>query len=520
MNTRIVIACIFVTFPTLLVHGQALERGAYLQNGSPTEITVRWRTKSPADSVVRFGRVADKLDLTASKPGKRTEHAVRLTGLAPDTEYFYSIGTTNGPIAGNASYHFLTAPASAKPTRIWVLGDPGTGNNDQRRVRDAYYAFTGSRHTDLWLMLGDNAYDSGKDDEYTRKLFDIYPTMLRKSVLWATLGNHDAKSSSSPDGQGPYYSQFTFPENGGAGGVASGTEAYYSFDYGNIHFVCLDSAGSDLSANGAMAKWVTHDLQDNIKDWTIVFFHHPPYSKGSHNSDSESNLVAMRENFNPILEAYGADLVLCGHSHSYERSKFINGHYGNSDTFKKSMVQQPGSGKDAGAYTKTAAGPVPREGTVYTVAGSSGQSDGGSLDHPAMWISLKTLGSLVLDIDGNRLTSTFLDDGGKKRDTFSIIKGRIENPQPTVRITRPTDGAAFTAPATFAIQADAAETGGTITKVDFYRGKVLLGTDSSAPYRHVWKNVPAGTWNLKAVATDDHGATATSRMVKIRVKSR
>jgi hypothetical protein len=183
------------------------------------------------------------------------------------------------------------------------------------------------------------------------------------------------------------------------------------------------------------------------------------------------------------------------------------------------MVKQPGGGKGAGAYTKTATGPVPREGTIYTVAGASGQTEGGPLNHPAMWMSLNVLGSLVLDIDGNQLTSTYLDDSGAGRDTYSMIKGDSTKPQPTVRITRPADGATFTAPATFAIQADAAETGGDITRVDFYRGGTLLGTDTSAPYRFTWKNVSSGTYPLTAVATDSGGTTAISPVVKIKVKS-
>ena len=505
------LAALHTTLPA-----QELERGAYLQNGSMDAMTVRWRTKSPTDSVVRYGETRENLNHSATMIGQSTEHEVRLTGLTPGTKYFYSIGTTQGPIAGNASYFFITHPASAKRTRVWVIGDSGTGNADQRRVRDAYRDFTGSTHTDLWLMLGDNAYDAGTDSEYTRNLFAIYPAMLRNSVLWATLGNHDAKNSSSSTQQGPYYSQFTFPKNGGSGGVPSGTEAYYSFDYGNIHFVCLDSADSDRAADGPMAKWADKDLRANTKDWTIVFFHHPPYSKGSHDSDTESELIAMRENFTPLLEARGVDLVLCGHSHGYERSKFIDGHQGPSSTFRKSMVLQTGSGKGAGAYTKPSLGPQPHAGTVYTVAGCSGKLEGGPHDHPAMWVSEETFGSLVLDIDGNQLTSTFIDDTGKKRDSFSILKGAP--PKPVVKITRPADGAVFTAPATFSIQADASETGGTIAKVEFYRGKKLLATDRSPPYRFTWKNVPAGTWNLSAVATDKRGATARSGMVSVRVK--
>ena len=117
----------------------------------------------------------------------------------------------------------------AQPTRIWVIGDSGTADANAAAVRDAYLNFTGTRHTDLWLMLGDNAYESGTDAEYQNAVFNMYPTLLRQSVLWPTFGNHDGIASNSASQSGPYYDIFSLPRNGEAGGVASGTEAYYSF---------------------------------------------------------------------------------------------------------------------------------------------------------------------------------------------------------------------------------------------------------------------------------------------------
>ena len=500
---------------------QTVTRGAYLQNGNTTAITVRWRTGTAADSVVRYGTSAASLTQSVSITGTRTEHEVRLTGLAPDTQYFYSIGTSSATLAGDATYFFVTSPTSAKPTRVWVLGDSGIGGSVQTNVRNAYFTFTGTRHTDLWMMLGDNAYNSGTDSEYTSYLFNYYPTMLRKSVLWPTLGNHDAGSADSPTQTGPYYAQHTLPKSGEAGGVASGTEAYYSYDYGNIHFICLDSADTSLSATGAMANWVTSDLQNNTKDWTIVFFHHPPYSKGSHNSDSESQLVSMRTNFNPIFENYGVDLVLSGHSHSYERSRLLDGHYGLSTTFNSAtMVKQAGSGAAAGAYTKTAVGPVAHQGTIYAVPGASGQTSGGTLNHPAMWISLNVAGSMVLDFNNNRLDAIYLDSTGAQRDNFSMIKGGgTGNILPTVSISSPANGASFTAPAAITINATAADSDGTVSSVAFYQGGTLLGTDTTSPYSIAWSNVAAGSYNLTAIATDNAGGIKTSTAVSVSVNN-
>ena len=103
----------------------------------------------------------------------------------------------------------------------------------------------------------------------------------------------------------------------------------------------------------------------------------------------------MRENINPILEEGGVDLVLSGHSHVYERSFFLDGHYGSSDSFDPDdHVVQVGDGREDGdgAYRKPATTPTAHAGAVYVVAGSSGQTEGGDLDHPAMFLSLERAG--------------------------------------------------------------------------------------------------------------------------------
>jgi hypothetical protein len=101
-------------------------------------------------------------------------------------------------------------------------------------------------------MLGDNAYSTGTDEEHQIAVFDIYRDILKTSVVWPTLGNHDAGSAASITQSGVYYDIFTLPTMGQAGGLMSGTEAYYSFDYGNVHYVCLNSQDTDRSPNGAM----------------------------------------------------------------------------------------------------------------------------------------------------------------------------------------------------------------------------------------------------------------------------
>jgi hypothetical protein len=252
----------------------------------------------------------------------------------------------------------------------------------------------------------------------------MYPTILRNTQLWATLGNHDGHTADSATESGPYYDVFTLPRNAEAGGIASGTEAYYSFDYANIHFVCLESYETNRAVAGPMMTWLVNDVASTLQPWVIAFWHHPPYSKGSHDSDSETRLIEMRQNALPILEAAGVDLVLSGHSHSYERSFFLDGHYGTSATLVPSMMIDAGDGRadGTGVYTKSPVVAAPNEGAVYAVAGSSGRISTAPLNHPAMFISLVELGSMVIDVDGDRLDAVFLNSNGVISDYFTISK--------------------------------------------------------------------------------------------------
>ena len=410
--------------------GPVLTRGPYLQSAGSDTITIRWRTDQAVIGRVRFGAAPAALDQIADEADAGTEHEVSLTGLTAATRYAYSVGTTAEVLAGGDAEHvFSTSPiaGSSAPTRIWVIGDSGTADPNAAAVRDTFLAFAGDERADLWLMLGDNAYTHGTDQEYQAAVFEMYPTLLRNTSLWPTLGNHDGLSADSATGTGVYYDVFSLPRTGEAGGVASHTEAYYSFDYANLHLVCLDSYDSDLDPGGAMLTWLEDDLAATAAQWIVAFWHHPPYSKGSHDSDVEQRLVAMRTVVVPVLEAHGVDLVLAGHSHAYERSVLLDGHYGASGSLAPTMALDGGDGRidGDGAYRKPGAGPAPRAGAVYVVAGSSGRLGGGSLDHPAMATSVAALGSVVIDVEGARLDLTFLDAAGEIGDRVTMIKGDL-----------------------------------------------------------------------------------------------
>lgn len=431
------------------VLSQTVVRGPYLQQSTPTSIIVRWRTDVATDSRVRYGAAPDQLNNAADDLVSTTEHEVRISNLAPATPYFYSIGTTAGVVlrGGDAHHYFYTAPApgSEQPVRIWTFGDAQEGSAAARHaVRDAYYNFTAGTRTDIMLLLGDNATFNNvpTDDVYTEKVFRSYADILRNTPIWSTFGNHEGFSAVSLLQTGVYYEAFTFPRNGEAGGAPSGTEAYYSFDYANIHFICLNSHDIPRQEFGAMMNWLRADLAQNRQKWTIAYFHHPPYSRGSHDSDnhridtpeSAASIREMREIALPILEAAGVDLVLSGHSHTYERSFLLDGHYGTSDTLTDANKIDDGNGRvdGDGAYRKTPdVDADSHAGTVYLVPSTGGNVRNGSLDHPVMVSSMAINGSMVIDVSGDRLDAKFIDSNAANptvRDQFTIVKTFARGP--------------------------------------------------------------------------------------------
>ena len=414
-----------------------LVNGPYLQMATPTSMTVRWRTQQSTDAKVFYGTSESSLSSSSTQSTTGIEHEVELTGLTPNTKYFYAVGTMNDDtIQRGSDNYFITPPTvgTEKATRIWVLGDCGSASTTQTQNKNQYYAYDGA-YTDAVLLLGDNAYSNGTDEEFKNKFFNYYDDkILKQSPLWPAPGNHDyAQSSARQDDKNiPYYDLFTVPTAGEAGGVASGTEAFYSFDLANIHFLSLDSYGEESNkrmsdTTGDQAVWVKQDLAANDATWTIAYWHHPPYTMGSHNSDNEGELADIRSEFLAMMEQYDVDMILCGHSHNYERTKLIHGHYGNENSFSSathdvstSSGQYTGSGNSC-PYTKDTGDHI---GTVYVVSGSAGRatSTQGSWPHDAMYTAYNVAGTFVLDIEGGRLDAKFLGYDGLVRDSFTMFK--------------------------------------------------------------------------------------------------
>ena len=449
-------------------------RGPYLQLGTSSAATIRWRTNIPTTGRVTYGLSTTSLTGIVTEPTSTTEHEIRITGLLTDQQYFYSVGTTSGILEQGPNNYFLTAPslATKRKIRIASFGDVGNnGTTNQAYVRDAFLNFRGPTPTDLWMLIGDNSYD-GADSQYQTNFFDPFKaSLLKNCMLFAVPGNHDYQDyvnhPTDPDRRVQrdidYYAMFSLPTNAEAGGFPSQSEQYYSFDYGPVHFVMLDSYGKnpvqvnstspivpkafyeDTTTVGytipnAQIAWLKQDLAATAQKWKIVYMHHPPYTRGTHDSESESELIDIRMKITPILEQFGVDMVVTGHSHVYERSYALHDHQGAMNTFNEATNVFPedrGSGRYDGSpntcpYKNTSE--KKKQGTVYVVSGSSGQLEPQKPEltpHPAMVIggtSHKNKGgSFYMEVEDNRLDAKFIYNISQEAGGLYTIEDQVHN---------------------------------------------------------------------------------------------
>ncbi len=445
----------FFLFSSFSVYAQQVIRGPYLQTPTENSMIVMWRSNVATNSTVWYGTDANQLNQTAAGNSNAINHTVQLSGLQPYTKYYYAVGDQSIYGGGSAQHFFYTAPVigSQDSIRIWSIGDFGKGNAGQIAVKNSYLNWTGNKHTNVWLWLGDNVYNDGKDSEYQDKVFGLagFSDIFSWLPFMPTPGNHDYNEiweesaflgipySNIPleNHQGPYYDIVDVPEQAEAGGYPSNLEVFYSFDYGNVHFISLNSEVYDFLNTGTgvqrMIDYIHDDLSQNNSDFTIAYFHQPPYSKGSHDSDEAQELVmkTMREDVIPVLESYDVDIIVCGHSHVYERSFLIKNHYGNSGSWDPASQLVNGTNGSIAMGTPYVKEKFNQQhdGSVYVVCGHSGsENSDGPMNHPIFCHGdngAGVTGSFVMDVYRNRLDGKYLRSDGTIQDEFTILKKNI-----------------------------------------------------------------------------------------------
>lgn len=302
INT-VLVSLPFVTLASLGDSGLTIE--PYLQRVTKHAVTILARSDDTQTITLYYHKVGATNWKSKTEDDANTEHRYRLTSLKRGQEYEYYLENSSGE-ALTQVHTFRTQKdiTSDDPLKVAVFGDSGVGTTTQYEVAAEMAAW----EPELFLHTGDIAYSSGTEQEFIDYVFTVYSSLFSEIPFYGSIGNHDYTTELA----GPYKDLFETPMNGD-------DEDYYSFNYDNVHFVSLNSNLS-YSSDSAMYNWLEADLADTHKKWIIVFFHHPPYSSGSHGST-----IDMQTSIVPLFEEYDVDVVLNGHDHSYERLDKING---------------------------------------------------------------------------------------------------------------------------------------------------------------------------------------------------
>ncbi|MBB6669549.1 purple acid phosphatase family protein [Cohnella nanjingensis] len=376
-------------------------KGPYLQRPTTETMTIMWETSEPA---------AGQVDLWASerihsghrgnyKPPERlvssvrhaepaTIHRLALRGLEPGTLYFYQIYAENaaGERVQSGPHPLKTAVPRGVPFSFTVTSETGGYSGfdvTDGRINRNIFRRMGQYRPDIALFVGDLVNDGHRYEDWETYFFGPGKEFLRSTPFYSCLGNHEDHAE--------WYDAFMdFPS----------PRSYYSFDYGDVHFTCLDStewipsasyphSAGEIRPGNAQFDFLVRDLEAYDARWKVVFFHYPPYVSGGYQVEDLRQIC-------PLLERYGVDLVINSHTIVYERSHPL----------RSGQVDEEG-------------------GIVYLVAGGAGAMPEWLLPKRE-WHTSQSLAVphfLQVTATSSRLEIRAIDEEGRLFDSFRIRKG-------------------------------------------------------------------------------------------------
>jgi len=285
------------------------------------------------------------------------------------------------PYPKNASA--IKTEADLPTVRFAVIGDYGYAGQPESDVADLVRGWD----PDLVLTVGDNNYLVGSSSTIDLNIGQFYSDYIYPykgsygagsavNNFFPALGNHDWLTANAQ----PYKDYFELP----------GNERYYDFVRGPVHFFVLDSDVNEpdgITADSVQAQWLENALSVSTSVWKIVLLHHAPFSSGAHGSNTTLQWP---------FQVWGADAVLAGHDHTYERivknglPYFVNG---------------------LGGYSIYSFG--------TPVAGSQFRYNG-------------DYGAMLIDVDSSKITFQFIIRNGHVVDTYVLSKPTLPGPSVTL----------------------------------------------------------------------------------------
>jgi acid phosphatase type 7 len=373
--------------------------------GDPaTTMTITWRTDITVTSgFVRYKKAstflaksrqakADAHDFTTDLGPSRLFTAT-LDKLSSDTAYSYSVG--DGEHWGD--WHTFSTAANQRAFKFLIFGDSQDvlkGDSPYKAwSRTSQKAYAANPDAKFMVNVGD-LVDLGLSGAHWNAWFEAAKGVIDRIPEMPTTGNHDFYGMREMAKPAFWVAQFPLPQNGPEGLKSQ----VYSYNYGPVHFVVLDSQQEEQKKYGDILKiqqsWLENDLSASKARWKIVFFHKPPYGVMATRKNE-----AIKEAFCPILENHHVDLVFNAHDHGIARTYPIN----NGTIMEK-----------------------PSQGVIYYVSGRSGGKTYQNLAKMA-WDAFfydpqEQANYFVVEVADTKITVKSILQDGTIVDTFSIEK--------------------------------------------------------------------------------------------------
>ncbi len=322
--------------------------GPYLswddQTSPQSGVVVSFESGISCTGTVEYG-TTEELGSSVSGEQESYIHNIRLTGLDPDTLYYYRVSDSNGRSSG--TYQFRTAPEDIPGFTFGVMSDMQDNGDDLRWGDVAAELQANHPDIDFFILPGDMPYLDEPGHWWT--FFDKGRALLASRVVMPTVGNHDTPTGASNSDTSHFQEYFALPPG-------MGSETTYRFDYGPATFLALNSeVPEEFVEKHQQYQWMQGQLQsigygdERSRAWVFAYWHIPPYNAGFRHGNQQTDYRQITSLFEGAV-----DWVFCGHEHlahrfvplRYQSVQAPSGEYGTGDMDGVGYLVTPPAGTD------------------------------------------------------------------------------------------------------------------------------------------------------------------------------
>ena len=296
ISSKIFLLIFFVSYLNLFA--QTITKGPYLAEPKNNSIIVRWESDVEQPFVIKYGNtiklsneiIAQMVDTSNS----RYLYEGKIENLVPNKKYFYQVVADT--LKSNV-IPFKCNITKDRPLTFVVTGD----SRSNVRIFNEISEGIKNKNPDLIISVGDIVRNGGNYKQWDEYFFNVAGKLIDRIPFLPSVGDHE---SSKGDGdEGKLFTYFYMPNK-------NYKKLWYSYDYGNAHFVVLDYRYPESKE---MIEWFKKDMSNSHSEWNFVYMHRPSYNLGGHCS------AWGREIWPKLFSKYNIDIVFAGHSHLYER---------------------------------------------------------------------------------------------------------------------------------------------------------------------------------------------------------